>query len=160
MIDINNIKEYAIERPEGLTCLGTAEDFDNISDEFKDQIIFINEAAADYLYGDLKSANFITGSLWEPFKESNFKSVEKLMEVDDEKKLKKWLYERGIPFSKWVFLLPNYGHGPMTLTWKMVVKNARSIFWSDDIILFDETNQWCLCYWHEEEMFYGSMNRF
>lgn len=160
MVDIQNIKNHSIERPNRLTSLGLVEDYDNLTEAFKDQIIFLNEEASKFLYKYLESAKFITGNLWEPFKKKNFKYTEEIDEPDDEKVLKKWLYNREIPFSKWVFLLPNYNENPITLTWKMVIKNAENIFCGDDIIIFDETNQWCLVYWHEEKFFFGKINVF
>ncbi len=66
----------------------------------------------------------------------------------------------GILIEKWVFLLPNHGQHPITLSWKMVVKHAGNIFWGDDVLIFDDTNQWCLYYWHEEELFFGKINTF
>ena len=29
---------------------------------------------------------------------------------------------------------------------------------ADDIVIFDESIQWCLSYWHEDELFFGKMN--
>jgi len=141
MIDFNNIKNFRVERPKHVTSLGLMEGYNNLPKEFQDQIIFLNKNVSKFLYKYLESAKFITGDLWESFKMENFKYTEDIDEPDDEKILKKWLYKRGIPFSKWVFLLPNYDENPITLTWKMVIKNAGNIFCGDDIIIFDETNQ-------------------
>jgi len=160
MINFNNIKDHRIERPSKATSLGAVEGYDNLADEFKDQIIFLNKEASKFIYEYLESAKFVTGDLWEPFRKENFKFTEEIDEPEDEKDLKKWLFSRGILFSKWVFLLPNYGDCPMILTWKMVIKNAGNIFCGDDIIIFDQTNQWCLVYWHEEKLFFGKVNTF
>jgi hypothetical protein len=111
------------------------------------------------LYKYFEASKFHSGPIWEPFKKENFKFVEKITLNKDTALLKKWLYKRGIPFSKWVFVLPNYGNGTLMMTWKMLVKNCENLFFSDDIVVFDETNQWCLSYWHEDEMFFGKLNQ-
>jgi len=159
MIDFSNIKEYTIEPPDGWNLLGAKEEFDALSDEFKDQILFLNEESSNFLYDYLKVSKLHTGPLWSPFEKKNFKFIEQISLEEDEAIIKKWLYNRGIPFSKWVYVLPNYDKGGcLTMTWKMVIKNCSNLFFSDDIVIFDETNQWCLTYWHEDEMFFGKIN--
>lgn len=160
MIDFKNIKDYAIERPDGWTLLGSPEEFDALTDQHKDQLIFLNKEASDFLYTYFKASKFHTGPIWEPFQKKNFKYVDrlKLEEMDDS--IKKWLYNRGIPFSKWVYVLPNYGKEPITMTWKMVVKHHHKLFFGDDVVIFDESNQWCLSYWHEDEITFGKLNTF
>lgn len=158
MIDFTNIKEHRIKRPNTWTCLGSADDFDMLSNEHKDQILFLDKDASDFLYTYFEASKFHTGPMWEPFKKNNFKYVEKIRLDEEESIIKKWLYNREIPFSKWVYVLPNYGRGPLTMTWKMVLKNCEMMFFSDDLVIFDETNQWCLSYWHEDEMFFGKIN--
>lgn len=152
MIDFQNIKEHKIERPDGWTCLGGPTDFDSLPNEFKDQI------AGDFLYKYFKASKFHTGPMWEPFKKKNFKYVEKIAADEDAQTIKKWLYNRGIPFAKWVYVLPNYSNVPLMMTWKMVIKNYETLFFADDVVIFDETNQWCLSYWHEDELFFGKIN--
>ncbi len=158
MIDFQNIVEHEVERPDVWTCLGTPSDFDSLSDEFKDQIKFLDKEAGDFLYNYFQASNFHTGPLWQPFEKKNFKFVEQISLGEDPQVLKKWLYKRGIPFAKWVYVLPNYGLGPLMMTWKMVLKNSEMLFFSDDVVIFDESNQWCLSYWHEDEIFFGKIN--
>lgn len=158
MIDFSNIKEHTIKRPNDWTCLGSPEEFDDLSPEFKDQILFLNEDASNFLYKYFKASKLHTGPIWKPFEKKNFKFIEQISLDEEEAKIKKWLYKRGIPFSKWVYVLPNYGNGTLTMTWKMVIKKFAQLFFSDDIVIFDETNQWCLTYWHEDEMFFGKIN--
>jgi len=40
----------------------------------------------------------------------------------------------------------------------MVIKNCETLFFADDVVIFDESNQWCLSYWHEEHIFFGKIN--
>lgn len=158
MIDFTNIIEHEIERPDVWTSLGSSEVFDSLSDEFKDQIKFLDKEASDFLYRYFKVSKFHTGPMWEPFAKKNFKYVESLPLAAEDDMLGKWLYNKGIPFSKWVFVLPNYGGQPLMMTWKMVIKSCGALFWGDDVVIFDESNQWCLTYWHEDEMFFGRIN--
>lgn len=158
MIDFSNIKEKKIERPNIWTCLGSPDEFDSLSNEFKDQIKFLDKEASDFLYKYFEASRFHTGPRWEPFEKKNFKYVDKISLDDDGQKIKKWLYNRGIEFAKWVYVLPNYGNAPLMMTWKMVIKNCESLFFGDDVVIFDESNQWCLSYWHEDEMFFGKIN--
>jgi len=158
MIDFTNIKTHAIDRPEGWSSLGAAEDFDTLSDEFKDQIIFLDKSAGEFLYKFFSASGFHTGPFWEPFDKKNFKHIEKVNVTHNKAALKKWLYQRGLPFSKWVYVLPNFGGHPLAMTWKMVIKLCDNLFFADDIVIFDETIQWCLSYWHEDEMYFGKIN--
>lgn len=156
MIEISNIKEFGIERPNNWTCLGGPEDFDNMSNESRDQIMFLNKEASDYLYEYFHLSNLHTGPLWEPFQKGNFKFTENANIFENKDfDLKKWLHNRGIPYSNWVFVLPNHSSGVLTMTWKMVIKNCDTLFFGDDIVIFDKTNQWCLSYWHEDEITFG-----
>ena len=41
------------------------------------------------------------------------------------------------------------------LTWKMVIKYWKGLFGAEDSILFDETLNWGLYYWHEDWLFFG-----
>lgn len=158
MIDLTNIQEHEIDRPNVWTCLGSPSDFDSLSDEFKDQIKFLDKEASNFLYKYFEASRFHTGPVWEPFEKKNFKYVEKITVGLDESIIKKWLFKRGFPFSKWVFVLPNYGNEPLMMTWKMVIKKCENLFFADDVVIFDETNQWCLTYWHEDEMYFGQIN--
>jgi len=54
--------------------------------------------------------------MWEPFEKKNFKYIEKISIGEEEQKIKKWLFNRGIAFPKWVYVLPNYGNGPLMMT--------------------------------------------
>ena len=161
MITLENITEYSLSKPSGWSVFGSVEDFDQLPSEHRDQILFLNRQANNYLYEYLEASKLLTGPIWDPFQQGNFKTVDEFTDLEDEKKLKKWLYQRGIPFSRWVFLLPNYSEDPIYLTWKMVIKYSWDVFWGvSDVVLFDETNNWCLFYFHEEHLFFGKDNVF
>jgi len=157
-IDFTTIREHIIDPPNTWTYFGDKEDFAALSDEFKDQLFFLDKEARDFLYRYFEASSFHTGPMWEPFAKQNFKYTEQISVDSDLISIKKWLYNRGIPFSTWVFMLPGFSGHPMMMTWKMVVKHCDDLFFGNDLIFFDETNQWCLTYWHEDELFFGKIN--
>lgn len=76
---------------------------------------------------------------------------------DEFRRIRKWLYQRGIPFKQRVYLSWNSTVAAMT-TWKMVVRYWNE-FWypgSDDLAIFDESQTWVLFLWHECEAFFAT----
>jgi hypothetical protein len=69
--------------------------------------------------------------------------------------MKKWLYNRGLAFQSEVFVLSNSKDQAMFTNWKMVLRYAQDIFGFDDTAVFDHTMEWCLFYYHEDQMFFG-----
>lgn len=161
MIDLNNIKQFSEPRPAGWTAFGNAEQFDALPDATRDQIFFLNKEATRFLSEFLEVANLITGGGWNPFAKGNFKQVEEFHQFfhgeESRQALKKWLYRRGVPFATWVFLLQNSENAILT-TWKMTLRYSPFIFYGDDILVFDRTLNWCLFYYHENNMFFGRDN--
>lgn len=158
MIDLDNIFSYTVPRPEGWSIFGKAGDFDALPQATRDQAFFLNKPATDGLIELAHAARLVTDGGWDPFSGSNFKTVETFNDFSstDESRqhLKKWLYQRGIAFSNWVFLLQNTEPGIM-ITWKLVLRYSPFIFPGDDVMIFDRTLNWCLFYYHEDTMFFG-----
>jgi len=152
MIDIENIRRYQIERPGHWSLF--AEDLDRLQPEHKDQITFLDNTATEFLYDLLKAAKLIASND-NPFSKNNFKSVEQYSNMVEEAGLKKWLYNRGIPFKSEVFLLGDDG---ILTTWKMIVKYAPDLFFGNDVVVFDKTLNWCLFYFHHDHLFFGRDN--
>jgi len=101
----------------------------------------------------------ITGEFWDPFAKGNFKTVEtydRFYGIQASKQeLKKWLFNRGIAFPTWVFVLMAANEPPMLMTWKMMIKNVEHLFFGDDVMVFDKTANWCLVCYHGKRMFFG-----
>ncbi|SDE70551.1 hypothetical protein SAMN05216464_108281 [Mucilaginibacter pineti] len=154
MIDVENLKQYQIKRPDRWSLFGDAEDFDNLPVSHKDQIFFLDKTATDFLYEFLKVAKLIATND-NPFSKNNFKTVEHYTQMDNENGLKKWLYNRAIPFKEEVFLL---GDDCILTTWKIVVKYAPDLFFSNDTVVFNSTLNWCLFYFHHDHLFFGRDN--
>jgi hypothetical protein len=87
MIDVENLKQYQIERPDRWSLFGDAEDFDNLPVLHKDQIFFLDKTATDFLYQFLKVAKLIANND-NPFSKNNFKTVEHYTQMDNENGLK------------------------------------------------------------------------
>ncbi len=156
MINFDKIKIYATEFPEIHSFLGSPEEANVISQEHKDQIFFLNPEATAFLSNYINSSRMITGPLWKPFNESYFKSIEvfELTENCDEE-IKKWLYHKAIPFDKIVYIDHKRKGQSIALTWKMVIKYWEGLFFAEDFIIFDETLNWGLFYFHEDMLFFG-----
>jgi hypothetical protein len=69
-------------------------------------------------------------------------------------KVKKWLYEKRIPFDHKVFWInqPEWG---FILTWKMVIKFSDNIFFGTDEVIWDKTLNWCLIFDHHDVFYFG-----
>ncbi|MBO9659699.1 MAG: hypothetical protein J7527_12835, partial [Chitinophagaceae bacterium] len=158
MVDLSNILNFTVPVPEDWTAFGNAAEFEALPVETKDQVHFLNKEGTGYLFDLIHSAGLITGGGWAPFEKGNFKSVEKTygFSTTDEGRqaLKKWLYQRGIPFAAEVFLLEESNHAIVT-TWKMIIRYSPFIFPGGDVVVFDRTLNWCLFYFHEDEFFFG-----
>jgi hypothetical protein len=95
-----------------------------------------------------------------PFTPGLFRSVESVLLDSSEpaaiRGVRKWLFNRGVPFKSPVYLSyqPEWA---IATTWKLVVKYWDD-FWypgSDDLTIVDESFAWALLFWHESEAFFG-----
>jgi len=157
MINFENIKTYSAEFPEAWSFLWSPEEASKIPQEHKDQIFFLNNEASEFVENYINSSKIITGPLWKPFNEKYFETIEEFEVTEDcEHEIKKWLYSKPIPFNKFVFIYSDRSGQSVTLTWKMVIKYWEGIFFADDLIIFDETLNWGLFYFHEDRIYFGS----
>ena len=101
-----------------------------------------------------------------PFKKGLFRRTESLalIPVDhqdklvkEDRKVKKWLYQRGIPFGAPVLLSYDSSNAVLT-TWKMLVRHWRLFYYpiSDDLTVCDRSLNWCLLFFHEHELHFGT----
>lgn len=162
MIDFNNIKQFTTHRPDHHTLFGSPKDFDELPEIHKEQILFLNAEASKFMYKFCSLAKLLTGPAWDPFAKGNFKIVEQFSDFADtgesRSALKKWLFNRNIRFRSWIFVLPNYDQFAFITTWKMLIKYSGELFFSDDVIVFDVSINWCLFYFHEDRLFFGKDN--
>ncbi|MTI31455.1 hypothetical protein [Xanthovirga aplysinae] len=97
-----------------------------------------------------------------PFKRGFFKNIDKAEILEEnEKEIRKWLYRRALPFDKTV-LLSWDGDTSMKTKWKFVLKYWDSVFYvgSDDLTVFDESLEWALLFFHENEIYWGTNKKY
>jgi hypothetical protein len=74
--------------------------------------------------------------------------------------VRRWLFDRGIPFRRTVYLLYNREQVVQT-TWRMVVRYWDAFAWSVGyaMVAVDHTLQWACCFHHENVFVFGSHRR-
>lgn len=154
-LSLATIQDYRIPMPEEYTLLGNQQDYAQLPPHWQEQIHFYNKAGSNFLYDYWESADLITGPLYQPFLGSALPQLEQWSSWESPE-LAQWLYDRGIAFKQEVWLLANFKPTAVQMTWKMVIKLREELFNGDDVVVFDNSLQWCLFYYHEEEFFWGS----
>ncbi len=69
------------------------------------------------------------------------------------------MYERGLPFEKYVFLSYSPDEA-IIVPWKILIKYFDVFYYSDDLTIIDETLQWALLFYHEDEIYFGTNKDF
>lgn len=137
------------------TLLCSTKMFAEMSLEHKDQIFFLDPPSTHAVYDAFNERDLLCGDDgWGncPFARGCYKTVAHYEHLQEESDLKKWLYQRGIPFSNSTFLLQAFAanNDPIILTsWKIVVKYAAEIFSGDNVVAVSEKIDWCLHYHHD-----------
>ena len=155
MLAHEDIAPFFVELPDSPTIFGSPKDFKALPPKHQDQIIFLSQTANQRLQDFVEHTGLLTGPPWNPFERSNFKETKDILLPKEEKVLKKWLYERKISFKNWVFVLPNYSKHSVYLTWKMLIKYSSTLFFADDLVIFDQSGNWCLVHFHEGYLYFG-----
>jgi hypothetical protein len=155
MIGFDNLSTYSIDFPNVWTFLWSPEEANTIPVEHKDQIFFLNQEATDFVKKYFDSS-MICKSWTVPINDCYFKNIEEFKIDNNNEDLKKWLYNRKIPFDKFVFLNEDRSNSIVMMTWKMVIKYCEGIFFSEDCFLFDQSLNWALFYYHEDVITFGS----
>lgn len=155
MITFENLKNNSTEFPNVWTFLWSPEEALQISEEHKDQIFFLNNEASEFVL-EYFNASKISKSWTEPISDLYFKKIEKFEISENFDELKKWLFNQGIPFDKFVFFIGDRSNQIVMLTWKTVIKYCEGIFFSEDLYIFDQSLNWALFYHHENEIIFGS----
>jgi hypothetical protein len=76
---------------------------------------------------------------------------------DQIRRVRKWLYRRGVPFRHRVFMSWSETEAAVT-TWRILVKYWDDLWYpgSDDLAVFDESLSWALFLWHQSQAFFAS----
>lgn len=123
--------------------------------EHLDQIRPLDRQAAKFLW-DFEQQVRLTS--FEPDSGKYFRSAEKFsFGESSEQRVKKWLYERSIPFSANCFLSfdPDCA---FWLTWKMVIHYSKDLFFAHDTVVWDRSLNWAL-YYHHDDVFHFVKDR-
>ena len=118
------------------------EDDAPLPEPWQDQVVALEPQAAQYLWDLDFTLRF------EP-RLSAFRHQHRFdhyFASDDE--VKKWLYQRGIPFARWV-IWSVHPDSAFLLTWKMVIKFSSVIFFANDQTIWDSTHEWMLEFHHD-----------
>lgn len=122
------------------------------SPEHLDQIIPLDAKAAKALW-DFEAKVKLTS--FSPDSCKYFQSSEKLVfREDQEQVVKKWLYERDLPFSTKCFLCfqPDIA---FILTWKIVIHYSAGLFFGHDVVAWDRSLNWALYYDHNDVLHFA-----
>lgn len=160
MKGFQNISENQIEiNDSSLKWRFTESEYNTLPKEHLEQIMPLNEEGSNFLW------NFIADSglhNHDPFGNNFFKTVDSISVTEkSDQEIKKWLYRRGLSFSKEVYLSwqPDIA---MITTWKLVVKYFDDFYYggSDDLTIVDESLNWAVLFHHEDEIYYGTNEKY
>jgi hypothetical protein len=135
----------------------TDENYRKLPDEHLSQLKPLDNIGANFLWDHIS----ITGLHRDiPFKKNFFSTIDKAKICNgNEREIKKWLYRRGLPFSKLVYL----SYQPDTaiiVPWKLLVKYFDNFYRSDDLTVIDESLNWALLFYHEDEIYFGTNEKY
>ena len=159
-VDFENIHEHTVPLDDfRLKWRFTDEKYDKLPDQHLELLHPLDKAAAKFL-SDYIDTNCLHGDV--PFKKEFFRTIDKAKVLaDNQKEVKKWLYQRGLPFDKLVFLCWSQ-QDAMIVPWKILIKYFDSFYYggSDDLTIIDQTLTWALLFYHEDEIYFGTNKDF
>jgi hypothetical protein len=159
-IDFSNIDEHIVSLNDfRLKWRFTEEKHDKLPDEHLNQLKPLNKEASNYLWDYISQTNLHDDT---PFKKGFFRNIDKTKILQGNKsEVKKWLYQRGLPFDKNVYRSwqPN---DAMIVPWKILIKYFDCFYYgtSDDLTVIDHTLTWALLFYHEDEIYFGTNKEF
>lgn len=137
----------------------TEEKYDLLSEQHITELKPLDKTGAKFLADYLSNCRTHNQI---PFKNELFQNLDRKKILDgNEKEITKWLYQRGISFDKEVYLSWDEQNGMIT-KWKFVVKYWNLLFYggSDDLTVFDKSIEWALLFFHENEIYFGTNEKY
>ncbi len=137
----------------------TDEKYDKLPNDHLDQLRPLNNDASKFLWDFINQTNLHYEI---PFKKDYFRIIDKAKISDNnENEIKKWLYNRGFPFDKLVFLSWQQTDA-MIVPWKIFIKYFDSFYYggSDDLTIIDQSLNWALLFYHEDEIYFGTNEKY
>ncbi len=159
-IDFKNIFQHVIPMDDfRYKWRFTDEKYDKLPESHLDQLKPLDQESALFLAEYISKANLHNDV---PFRKNFFRTIDKAKILDgNEQEIKKWLYQRGLPFDKPVFL--SWGTADaMIVPWKLLIKYFDAFYYSgsDDLTVFDQSLEWALLFFHEDEIYFGTNKNF
>lgn len=153
-IGFDNIHEHIIPMEEfTMKWRFTEEPYDELPDIHLQQLKPLDKQASQFLWDFISSSGIHTDI---PFKKGFFKTTDKAkIGNSNQNEIRKWLYQRGLSFDKDVFLSWQPGEA-MIAPWKLVVKYFDSFYYADDLTIIDQSLQWAVLFYHEDEIYFGT----
>ena len=160
MVSFDNIKNHVIEINEfQLKWRFTEKEYNILPKEHLNQLKPLDKEASKFLEDFISDINLHESI---PFTEGFFKTIDSInFEIDSEKEVEKWLYKRGFPFEKEVFL--SWGaETTMIVPWKLLIKYFDDFFYpvADDLTIFDKSLNWAILFFHHSEIFFGTNEKY
>jgi len=137
----------------------TEEKYDILPKIHLDQLKPLNKAGSKFLWDFISNSGLHKEA---PFDKNFFSVIDKAKIYEgNEKEIKKWLFERGIQFDKEVYLSWEPDDA-MIVTWKVLIKYFDSFYYggSDDLTVIDESLNWALIFYHEDEIYFGTNEKY
>ena len=149
-VDFENIYDHIIP----LDAFGLKY-YDNLAPIHLNQLKPLDKMAAKFIW------NYISDTCLHddvPFKTNFFRTIDKAkIYFNNKQEIKKWLYQRGLPFDKQVFLSWQ-PHEAMIVPWKIFVKYFDDFAGLHDLTIIDQSLSWALLSYHESEIYFGTNN--
>jgi len=159
-IDFDNISGHVIPLDNfRLKWRFADEKFDKLPDEDLDKLQPLDSDASMFLWNYITNANLHRDM---PFKKDFFRTiVNTRILYDNQEKFKKWLNQSGFPSDKSVFLSWDTENG-MVVPWRLLIKYFDSFYYpsSDDLTVIDQSLDWALLFFHNDEVYFGTNTDF
>jgi hypothetical protein len=156
-ISFENIYEHVTAMDDFRLKWRFTEEYNRLPDSHLAQLKPLNKKASEFLWNYISGTNLHDNT---PFKKGFFKTVDKAKILEEnQKEIKKWLYQRGLPFEKDVFLSWQPTDA-MIVPWKLLIKYFDSFYFADDLTVIDQSLNWALLFYHEDEIYFGTNTNF
>ncbi|KAA3436361.1 hypothetical protein [Rufibacter hautae] len=159
-VSFDNIIDFVVPLEQfPLNWRFTDENFDKLPDLHLEQLKPLNKNASEFIWDFIHQNKLHEDA---PFKKGFFWNVDRVKVAEgNQKEIRKWLYERGLPFGKEVFLSWQPTEA-MIVPWKLLVKYFDSFYYpiSDDLTVIDVSLEWAMLFYHENEIYFGTNRDF
>jgi len=154
-INFNNLNEDVIPLNQfSLKYRFINEKYEKLPEQHLDQLKPLGKKGARFLWDYTIQSNLHGNA---PFKKDFFQTIDKSSILEgQEKETKMWLYQRGIPFDKPVYLSWQPTEA-MIVPWELLIKYFDYFHYctSGDLTVIDQSLNWALLFHHEDEMYFG-----